>query len=541
MRKNNLINLMVGAAMLLTMSFGLSSCEDILGEWDKPAPIHVSIDGTTEVTITNTETGASATVNVPSDITKLLNTVKEDITAKGTEEYVFDITNSGVKSTSGDNTVYVPKVVGSNINLKFEEGVNTESPLVIRAAETASATPTTAVNTLTITMPDGTTGLNLVIDMPETSVTVKTVSGSVIYEGIVANTATNTLILESGVTVKSLILDGGNVIVKNGAAIECLGAYTDNNASFYVTTSETRLRKPSGDDYAYYGVYDENGNFYTPKSVKVAKGSGDYLYVNVSYDDVYGSPFEKFTIEDGAAARCNWSAPAAKIIEGEGSATLYLGTFNYQSDETVYYYGSVSQCTETIKNLIIAPFVEEANADLKNNNELNIVLSGEKTTSESECSFVNCSFSANTKFGIQSQYSKVKRDSEGNVVTQEVIRYYYRYYYGEGEDEYWTSWEYSLDWIPDNLSNNKLDGPGKGGYWIETGEEPVYEEIEYSDFTGILSFLNSTIGGVAISADTELLRYVYSREGVTFYIRIDGTLYKVEWDEENGKYVLIPA
>ena len=220
MRKNNLIHLAVSAAIALAASFSLSSCEDILGEWDRSTPDLFPNIGKNEVTITKTATGASVTVNAPSDITNLLASVTSDIAAKGSSEYVFDVTNGGVKSTGSDNTITVPKVSGSNINLVFEKGINTESTLVIKASETASSTPTTAVNKLTITMPDGTTSLNLVIDMPETSVTVKTASGSAVYEGIVANTATNTLIIESGVTVKNLQVKGGRVVVKDGGTIE---------------------------------------------------------------------------------------------------------------------------------------------------------------------------------------------------------------------------------------------------------------------------------------------------------------------------------
>ena len=350
MRKNNLIHLTVSAAIVLAASFSLSSCEDILGEWDRSTPDLFPNIGKNEVTITKTATGASVTVNAPSDITNLLASVTSDIAAKGSSEYVFDVTNGGVKSTSSDNTITVPKVSGSNINLVFEKGINTESTLVIKASETASSTPTTAVNKLTITMPDGTTSLNLVIDMPETSVTVKTASGSAVYEGIVANTATNTLIIESGVTVKNLQVKGGRVVVKDGGTIETYVLASDGRIIYLEKEGVMPKYLPGvtsngQEDWEnpILEISNEQGEPYYCQNLKVIKGSEEYTRLEI-LGDFEGAKFKKLMIGDGAAVNFgNTEYPNIETIEGEGNARILYGVsyLDFNDNETMRYFGNI--------------------------------------------------------------------------------------------------------------------------------------------------------------------------------------------------------
>ena len=351
MRKNNLIHLAVSAAIALAASFSLSSCEDILGEWDRSTPDLFPNIGKNEVTITKTATGASVTVNAPSDITNLLVSVTSDIAAKGSSEYVFDVTNGGVKSTGSDNTITVPKVSGSNINLVFEKGINTESTLVIKASETASSTPTTAVNKLTITMPDGTTSLNLVIDMPETSVTVKTASGSAVYEGIVANTATNTLIIESGVTVKNLQVKGGRVVVKDGGTIETY-VHASDGRIIYLKKEGVMPKYLPGitsngqEDWEnpIFEISNEQGEPYYCQNLKVIKGSEEYTRLEI-FGDFEGAKFKKLMIGDGAAVNFgNTEYPNIETIEGEGNARILYGVsyLDFNDNETMRYFGNIN-------------------------------------------------------------------------------------------------------------------------------------------------------------------------------------------------------
>ena len=583
MRKNNLINLMVGAAMLLTTSFGLSSCQDILGEWDRSTP---ELFPPNAVTITKTETGATVTVNAPSDITNFLSQVKDDITAKGTEEYVFEVTNGGVKSSSGDNTITVPKVDGSNINLVFEKGINTESPLIIKASETASATPTTAVNKLTITMPAGTTSLNLVIDMPETSVTVKTSAGSVIYEGIVANTAINTLVIENGVTVKSLQVKGGIVVVKNGGKVETNVYAPESNDYVMYQYDDQEGVEPvwvdlKGDGNYVPNVQNEDGSAYLFKNLKVIKGTADYAKIAL-YNNM--NPLKKLTIADGAVALVNYQ-PSVKSIEGEGTATILFDDWwkndsKYYNDGNLYSVDEISNVTigeylpsdvqgtidqsylynvpTNIENVIFKmgsvgfKDPESANATVKNckfegaGDYRGVTISVPYQTEEiSNFKFIfdGCEFIDNCRFSCRINDSKPKLDEEGN----EIYKTYYCWWEDPTDNNNWNQGrsEDEKDIPAERKSAGETynygwnDGSRSTGYWIEN--QMQYETVSYNDYYAYVVFNSCKYAGATLTPEALLIEGSWIPKGANLRYEIDGTLYKAEWGEENGKYVLIPA
>lgn len=587
MRKNNLINLMVGAAMLLTTSFGLSSCEDILGEWDRSTP---ELFPPNTVTITKTATGASVTVNAPSDITNLLASVTSDIAAKGSSEYVFDVTNGGVKSTGSDNTITVPKVSGSNINLVFENGINTESPLIIKASETASATPTTAVNKLTITMPAGTTSLNLVIDMPETSVTVKTTSGSVVYEGIVANTATNTLIIESGVTIKNLQVKGGIVVVKEGGKVETNVYAPESNDYVMNQYGEQEGVEPvwvdlKGDGKPVPNVQNEDGSPYLFKNLKVIKGAADYARIAL-YNG--GKPLEKLTIAADAAVLFNQQSPCVKVIEGEGDATakIMFNSFWGPYDVDNYFENNgYLNAVESLKNVVVDVFSDDDHSIVKYSylyevpaNSENVIFKmgsvgfkdPESTNatvknckfegdykgvsirapyqteeiSNFKFTFDGCEFSKDCRFRCEINGSKPKLDDEGN----EIYKTYYCWWEDPTDMNNWNQGrsEDEKDIPADRKSvgetyNNGWgdDGSRSTGYWIEN--QMQYETVSYNDYYAYVVFNSCKYAGATLTPEALLVEGSWIPEGANLRYEIDGTLYKAEWDEENGKYVLIPA
>ena len=593
MRKNNLINLMVGAAMLLTTSFGLSSCEDILGEWDRSTP---ELFPPNTVTITKTATGASVTVNAPSDITNLLASVTSDIAAKGSSEYVFDVTNGGVKSTGSDNTITVPKVSGSNINLVFEKGINTESPLIIKASETASATPTTAVNKLTITMPAGTTSLNLVIDMPETSVTVKTSAGSVIYEGIVANTAINTLVIENGVTVKSLQVKGGIVVVKDGGKVETNVYAPESNDYVMYQYGDKEGVEPvwvdlKGDGNYVPNVQNEDGSPYLFKNLKVIKGTADYARIAL-YNG--GKPLEKLTIAADAAVLFNQQSPCVKVIEGEGDATAKI-MFNYfwgpYGEDNYFENNGSLYMVETLKNVVVDVFSDDNHSSVKNSSLLSVPANSDNVIFKMEnvgfkdpesanatvknCKFEGvgddkrvsisapyqteeisnfkftfdgCEFSKDCRFRCDIYGSKPKLDDKGNYIYKTYYCWWTFNEEGTGSIGWYNQSE-SLDDVPEKAKNvGQCDGGWSGteengylstGYWIE--DQMQYETVSYNDYYAYVVFNSCKYAGATLTPEALLVEGSWIPEGANLRYEIDGTLYKAERDEENGKYVLIPA
>ena len=289
----------------------------------------------TETVVTPTAQGAKVEASSPEAVSKALATLVDDIKAKGVgegKEYKVEVSGVSSESTASENTIVVPKVENSNINLVFTEAVATSSaPLVVKASETTSTESKAAVNELTITVPNA-ESLDLKVDMPETTVTLKSSGSNSVIKRIVAKTALNTLIIESGVTVEELEVQGGRVIVKSGGKIETYvypaGKKNSDGKAFISVCYDENLASYAGvlppklevDGTVCYEIStDEEGEKpYLAKSLKVVKGSEDEAEVN--FLNQHGHFLEKMIVGDGANVVTR--GIRAKEIEGEGTAKI---------------------------------------------------------------------------------------------------------------------------------------------------------------------------------------------------------------------------
>ena len=340
MRKNYFVKNLLAASMLLVVSMGMVSCQGLLdaivGSQDNPSsqPSQPSTQPT-ETVVTPTAQGAKVEASSPEAVSKALATLVDDIKAKGVgegKEYKVEVSGVSSESTASENTIVVPKVENSNINLVFTEAVATSSaPLVVKASETTSTESKAAVNELTITVPNA-ESLDLKVDMPETTVTLKSSGSNSVIKSIVAKTALNTLIIESGVTVEELEVQGGRVIVKSGGKIETYvypaGKKNSDGKAFISVCYDENLASYAGvlppklevDGTVCYEIStDEEGEKpYLAKYLKVVKGSEDEAEVN--FLNQHGHFLEKMTVGDGANVVTR--GIRAKEIEGEGTAKI---------------------------------------------------------------------------------------------------------------------------------------------------------------------------------------------------------------------------
>ena len=358
MEKNNFLKAKKSAVVLLAMMMSLTSCQGlmdaIIGTVDSPTTSSQQT-GTPTTAVVKTESGVSITANTPGEITGLLDQIKSDIASKGESEYEVKISNSTVEATSSDNVIIVPKVVGSNVNLNFENGVESSTTLIVKAAETASTEPTIAVNKLTITAPDvdERNAINLTLDMPETTVALKTSGTKTVYDEVVATTAINTLYIYPGVWIKSLRVNGGTVVVKEGGSIETyvypggkVGANGDATIyASYNTDQESCGIEPIKVNYFDREIYeisvnDDGSKPYFIKNLKVIKGLNNYAHIRftdagrlsdedgILMDIKDNYPIETLTIGDGAAVLLS-SYPQVKNIVGEGEQTAIVSSDVY--------------------------------------------------------------------------------------------------------------------------------------------------------------------------------------------------------------------
>ena len=195
MRENNsLFNKVAGFVLAMVLAVGFTSCEDILGEWDKPSPQVQEVINTI-VTVTGAD---------PSAVTAALKAVVTDeavaaAAAKG-EPIKVTVAGSGVSTDATDQTITIPQKNGAAIEINFAtvpSGTDSNA-LVLQASEGAGENPGDANNNLVVSMPPS-EGLAITIELPETTVTLKTDgTGAVVYKDVIAKTAKSTIIIDKG-------------------------------------------------------------------------------------------------------------------------------------------------------------------------------------------------------------------------------------------------------------------------------------------------------------------------------------------------------
>jgi hypothetical protein len=315
MQKLHLKKNLQSAGMILGLSAMLFSCSEVIsGNDDNP----VAPQKTENEKVEFTSTGAKITAESASEATTLFLTLVEDIKTKGVgegKEYVIDIVGSNVQSGS-DISLTVPMVVGANLNLRFEKAFNEGTTLTINASETSSDSKE-SVNKLAITIPSA-DKLSLNVNMPETTVTLKSPEGVTTYRDVVSRTATNTLIVDEGVTVNNVDVLGGTVQINEGGILDSWTFAAENNGDQVLVKEDGGIEpiKTANDQWL---IANENGQPYYATSLKIAKGDADYSVVWFGNASNTAIPLKTVVVCDDAVLQTNYIA--MENIEGEDKGT----------------------------------------------------------------------------------------------------------------------------------------------------------------------------------------------------------------------------
>lgn len=147
----------------------------------------------------------------PTDIN---NALANAIPTQVSEETTTNIALTGEIDTQTTDAIEIPVIKCSNASLAFTNLTSTtEKPLVLQAADGEGESSTEAVNKVSIAVPEveADAAPSLTITLPKTTVTLGSINEKAVYNKVIAKTATNTIIVAAGVTVKELEIAGGNV------------------------------------------------------------------------------------------------------------------------------------------------------------------------------------------------------------------------------------------------------------------------------------------------------------------------------------------
>lgn len=513
-------------ALATCLMMTLSSCEDILGEWDRPSPQVQEVINTI-VTVTGAD---------PSAVTAALKAVVTDeavaaAAAKG-EPIKVTVAGSGVSTDAADQTITIPQKSGAAIEINFAtvpSGTDSNA-LVLEASEGAGTLPGDANNNLVVTMPPS-EGLAITIELPQTTVTLKTDgTGAVVYKDVIAKTAKSTIIIDKGVTIKEHELVGGNIIVKDGGAIETIAVtIKDNDGMVCLGSQWSGVGFKENGPEPKYEIKKEDGGYYLPKNLRIKKGAGDHItaWTNGPKDET----IESLTAGNGVNVSV-LNAPQYKVIKGDGNNELDVqggidnhGTADESDDEYFYAFASNTDLVSnfTIKAEIdggpgqpILPYTNSANLIINFNAVEN---NGSKTFT-----FENCNFDDKIQFAL----SAIR------------IAHYQRYVgFKNPDDEHPTKFNSLEDLLNAGIPNKIVKRDESGGYWID--DEYDDEAPIVSAYTCILEFKNCKIGGENITITNNMstnpptyqsnLKFTKGglwdrgNNGIKFKVIIDGTTY----------------
>lgn len=562
--KKNYFKIMA-AAMLMGMSFGLQSCDDVVGESDNPS-------GPTEEVlppgVTITADGATFGISKLSDITDYLESVKKQISEKAGSEFVIDISAEADLATSSDeNTITLPELSNYNVTLNMKSKLNTSAaPLTVK--QSAEAT-TVFKNKVNVSFAND--DVDLILDIPGTTVTLNNLNSLQILNGL------------------SIVKDGGAIKTFVWAPIKT--EYFMNNGD----SEWVKVTNDDGEDEYVPNVRPEKGDggSYKFKNLKIVKGEGEYAAVNVKDEDC---ALDKLTIAEGAVVVLN-GYPFIREIAGEGKGATVKSDNIWWSNEEKKLVGTSIGFYEVnkISNVTIEPFlngdfkdgtiesssVYDAPADIENctfkysevgfRNPETASATVKRCTFEGasdskyatitvpyqsddvknfKFSFEKCEFAKGTKFGVGAMSSKPKLDENG----KEVYITYYRWwtFTEDGNvdwNTYWTNKSESLDDVPaaakeigecnggwDGTEGKSLKGYSTG-YWIE--KEQVYEDAEYKDYYVYMAFSGCELDHVDMTPEAVLVNFQTDITGIYVRYEIDGKLYRALYDTENKVYKLV--
>lgn len=566
--KKNYFKIMA-AAMLMGMSFGLQSCDDVVGESDNPS-------GSTEeevilpAGVTITANGATFGISKLSDITDYLESIKKQISEKAGSEFVIDIqAESDLATSSDENTIVIPEITDFNVTLNLLSKLNTAAaPLTVKQSG-----ETTSVFKNKINVSFANDDVDLILNLPGTTTTLNNLNSLQILNGL------------------SVVKDGG--VIKTFVWAPIKTEYFMNNGD----SEWVKVTNASGEEEYQPNVQPEkgDGDSYKFKNLKIVKGEGDYAAVNI-YNEEY--TLDKLTIAEGAVVVLNYT-PYIKEIVGEGKGATVKSSDVWWKDEekklvdtdlNLYNVGKITNITieallsgDFTDGTLNAAYIYNAPAAVEKcvfkfgyvsfrdpeaatatvtrcefegtGNEKGVTIvapyQSDKIASF-KFSFYKCTFAKGTKFSSEVYSSKPKVDENGEYVYKTYYRWWDFDENGQPDwNTFWTNKSESLDDVPAaaqevgecnggwDTTEGKTNNGYSAGYWIE--KELQYEDAEYKDYYVYLSFDGCEYDGANIKVEDIIVGYQSSLTGVLVRYEIDGKLYRALYDEENKVYTLIPA
>ena len=147
----------------------------------------------------------------------------------------------------------------SNLNLTYNDVPTAVEAITISDANT-SAEQSDSKGNVNISIPnvaDESEAPSFNINLPTMTVTLQANVENATYNEVTASTAKNTLRIAKGVTVKKLILNGGNIVIEEGATVNAVVNKQGFEGKTYVVTLGTLTNNPNLDNVTVVDSEDD--------------------------------------------------------------------------------------------------------------------------------------------------------------------------------------------------------------------------------------------------------------------------------------------
>lgn len=302
-------------------------------------------------TITCTDVQGSIVANA-SDITSLNKLLSEagsaeklssvTLSGEGVKNITEAITIPETYTNAGDGT---PKV----LNLTFDDvpATSTQDAIKIEDGNSGASTAEQSKAKVEVAIPAASDekAPSFDINLPTATVTLAATGESAIYNKVTASTATNTLIIANGVTVKDLIVKGGNVRVNEGGIVSAITRDASNQEVVTIYKEEGATLPDNFDDSAFKVVdaavaeleeVAQKGGTYTLTTNLVGNftiSATDEVIINLNGHTITNKSGDTFTVNYGSTLTINGTGTVDNVthqmasIYNNGTVTLNGGAY----------------------------------------------------------------------------------------------------------------------------------------------------------------------------------------------------------------------
>ena len=538
--KRNYFGKLLAIAMIFA-GFSLTSCDKndnaiIDGEVFEPSTVK-KVDG-----------GAVVTASTPAEVSRMITRLRKEIVeaAENNETYTINIDAAALNATATDNIISLLTVNNSDLVVNFTGAITTDEPLVLQSKgvdeDTPSANP--ASSKVAINLPGGTSDIDLEVNMPTASVTLKPTSGSLNINELSTKTAQTTLNIEGDVTIDLLLNKGGYVVMKDGGKINSIivedqGLQVDEKGIRIPNVYNDSIRKTTDyteDDYVYAQSArinkNENISISFIQIIASKKLSQEVIPEIILSDGVYvwvdkwgtGDSEEKFPYVN---------------ITGEGNATMMPNGGDWGSGPSLWCptrleldciynltnvtvdYSKYLKWTMDPETYIVSYEITELGNDyfINNNSPSEISL----PVNSENCTFKAMKFHCSGDMFSEDIVLSTHKGSTFDNLKSEDKPFFITHYPGQSEKRKTFIVAFDACGFVQACFGTEYTG--------HTG-------VEYKDFKGYMLFDNSKAGGKAITKDTDMVYYDWHPEGSATTYTIDGADYQPVFDTKTEKYIL---